>query len=413
MQIRMLIHELIKEPRFRQATDQLVAQHVSGEGDVLADLVSRALWEKFSLICDALRVKPIPIHQTDDELSFAQQVVDRAAEEKFLRPPTLSESGTPRHRYLLPLEQGRGRKRRDQEQCDGPFTPPLVRTATPEAPAPVANTKPSFQPAFVRKARTHRREEERVGATKASAATTSQNVAYYTTPARPMTLCAAETGARLLADKLAKDPSPGRINSSHEQLYKLALSVETASCVQMVMHGLVQRFLNHYGMEMLRPCRVEPMTMHIVHLLVQAAKAVNICVGSRKGESTLLPLDTDLHSCVTRDCLSWRMSGRVMVSNPIVPQLEALLEAKLYSPHSWRVGMASALKVARATDAQIQAFGRWMSPDSIKIYARFSVLEYTKWMDRIIRVYYNIDALRTTSFPVMDADGAFAPFASK
>lgn len=49
--------------------------------------------------------------------------------------------------------------------------------------------------------------------------------------------------------------------------------------------------------------------------------------------------------------------------------------ARLYTPHSWRVGMASALNVAGASDAQIQVFGRWMSPDSVKLYERLSVLE--------------------------------------
>ncbi|KAL3920981.1 MAG: hypothetical protein SGPRY_005059 [Prymnesium sp.] len=156
--------------------------------------------------------------------------------------------------------------------------------------------------------------------------------------------------------------------------------------VRTVMYGLVQRFLKNYGITALRPQRAESMTMQIITKLV-----VNICVGSRKGESVLLPSDSDLRNCFTRDCLSWRIMGRV-VSEPSAAQLLAIVKgqpftavtfhhlidatlkneiggaARLYTPHSWRVGMASALKAAGASDAQIQAFGRWMSPDSVKIY---------------------------------------------
>ena len=44
--------------------------------------------------------------------------------------------------------------------------------------------------------------------------------------------------------------------------------------------------------------------------------------------------------------------------------------AKLLSPHSWRVWLATALRSAGASDATIQALGRWLNPESIKIYAR-------------------------------------------
>ena len=75
--------------------------------------------------------------------------------------------------------------------------------------------------------------------------------------------------------------------------------------------------------------------------------------------------------------------------------------AKLYSPHSWRVWLASALRMCNASDGLIMAFGRWLNPESVKIYARLTTDEYGKWMDKIMHVSH-IDAARTTSLPPMD-----------
>lgn len=59
--------------------------------------------------------------------------------------------------------------------------------------------------------------------------------------------------------------------------------------------------------------------------IVTAWQVINICEGSRNGESTLLPLDADLRNCFTRDCLTWRLAGRV-VTIPSLQQLQALTE---------------------------------------------------------------------------------------
>ena len=82
------------------------------------------------------------------------------------------------------------------------------------------------------------------------------------------------------------------------------------------------------------------------------------------------------------------------------------VRAKLYSPHSWRVWLASALRMADASDARIQAMGRWLNPESIKIYARMSKEEYASWVDKVMGVR-RIDTARTTNLPIMDAAGAF------
>ena len=94
----------------------------------------------------------------------------------------------------------------------------------------------------------------------------------------------------------------------------------------------------------------------------------------------------------------------------IMGTLEAAIgpaRAKLLSPHSWRVWLASSLRMCGASDARIQAFGRWLNPDSIKIYARISKQEYALWIDKLMAVK-RIDTARTTSLPVMDAADAIA-----
>ena len=594
-------------------------QHVSGEGNALADLVSRALWEDFSTICGALRVRPVLVRLAADELAMANRVIDRVRKCKNSAPiPEISDDASsdvvPRWRHLSLVEQGLSRERRDQEQGDGPFEPPFATTARRSAPTSDIKGHTGFRPPF---AHGPQGETDRIQphTTVRAATPPSQSVAYLT-PIRQAASTPAESNAKRLAEKLGKDRSPGRIEGTAEQLYDMALAVELArsdgrnprtmrkddkawrdfqefahlrgfdpnlrpewmsahperenlklasyllfvaqrmkprshadhavkpmsvyqrylslrrhfapnvdlpkpKAVQMVLHGLVQRFLKHYGITALRPRRVEPMTMNIIRRLVSTAKrgtqrvsgrvwslndwtcfvvtaweVINICVGSRKGESALLPMDPDMRSCFTRDCLTWRISNQVVV-DPSPHHLAALAEgdcarlapkgakcdqwgmcygtdpiilpyhddecnpakwlamiekrwpcpgsqraglalfcdaqgapfssttlhrlitatltnelgeaARMYSPHSWRVGMASALKAAGATDAQIQAFGRWISPDSVRVYARMSVPEYSTWMDKLMKVSH-LDALRTTNIPIMDAEEMLAPW---
>lgn len=75
--------------------------------------------------------------------------------------------------------------------------------------------------------------------------------------------------------------------------------------------------------------------------------------------------------------------------------------ATLYSPHSWRVWLASALRKCGATDPMIMAFGRWLNQESVKIYARLTTEEYAHWMNKIMSVT-TIDAARTTNLPPME-----------
>ena len=76
------------------------------------------------------------------------------------------------------------------------------------------------------------------------------------------------------------------------------------------------------------------------------------------GKSAGLPLFPDEHGRPFRDAT---------FASHIMAALEAAVgkeRAKLLSPHSWRVWLASALRMCDATDARIQAMGRWLNPES-------------------------------------------------
>ena len=78
------------------------------------------------------------------------------------------------------------------------------------------------------------------------------------------------------------------------------------------------------------------------------------------------------------------------------------------SPHSWRVWLATALKKLGASDPLIMAFGRWLNPESVKIYARLGVAEYAKWMNKMMKVQC-VDSTRTTN--LLDEDDLLGEWA--
>ena len=91
----------------------------------------------------------------------------------------------------------------------------------------------------------------------------------------------------------------------------------------------------------------------------------------------------------------------------VLTRVVGATRAQMLSPHSWRVWLASSLRMCNASDARIQAFGRWLNPDSLRIYARISKEEYSEWIDKLMSVR-RIDTARTTSLPIMDAADAIA-----
>lgn len=294
--------------------------------------------------------------------------------------------------------------------------------------------------------------------------------------------------------------------------------------VRETLRGLIRRFIRRFGIEALRPKRVEPVTPPIVMRCLQMAKegtstikghkwclrtnwtcfivnawmVINLSVGSRKGESTKLDGDVDHNDWFDRAAVSYCIKGRTYAGdhrppdaelnsmsegdhaalapkgakcdqwgtchgtepiilpfhdrddnaarwlrdieircraegperskmplfadsngNPfrdatfaslIMETLKATIgenRAKLLSPHSWRVWLASSLRMCNASDARIQAMGRWLNPESIKLYARMTKQEYAGWVDKLMSVK-RIDTARTTSLPIMDAADAIA-----
>ena len=107
-------------------------------------------------------------------------------------------------------------------------------------------------------------------------------------------------------------------------------------------------------------------------------------------------------------------SNQPFTDGTFAAYIKAVLEAVVgktratyLSPHSWRVWLASSLRMCGATDARIQALGRWLNPESIKIYARMSRKEYAEWVDKMMSVKH-IDTARTTNLPVMERADALA-----
>ena len=295
--------------------------------------------------------------------------------------------------------------------------------------------------------------------------------------------------------------------------------------VRQTLRGLLRRFIRRFGIESLRPKRVEPVTPTIVQKAVDLAMAgtavvgrnawklsnwtcfivtswmvVNLSVGSRKGESTKLPGDVDDNDWFNRAAVTYEIGGRTR-TDPTEAELRQMQEgdhallapkgskcdtwgtchgtepiilpfhdeplnaakwlrdidlrwpahggdrrtlplfadaqgqpfndaafaslimgvlrvvvgearAKLLSPHSWRVWLASSLRMCGATDARIQAMGRWLNPESIKIYARMTKQEYALWVDKLMGVK-RIDTARTTNLPLMDMADAIAAWGDK
>ena len=77
-------------------------------------------------------------------------------------------------------------------------------------------------------------------------------------------------------------------------------------------------------------------------------------------------------------------------------------EAGRYSPHSFRIYLACALKSAGKSDAEIQMLCRWQSLDSLRLYARMDARQYSE----LIQAAQAADstAISVSSLPVLDAD---------
>ena len=86
------------------------------------------------------------------------------------------------------------------------------------------------------------------------------------------------------------------------------------------------------------------------------------------------------------------------------------VEAKNYSPHSFRSYLASAMMAAGCQDSEIQAALRWSSEDALNIYKVPNAGVYGGWLRRAERV--KLTGARAISLqrplPVSDCDGRAA-----
>ena len=105
--------------------------------------------------------------------------------------------------------------------------------------------------------------------------------------------------------------------------------------------------------------------------------------------------------------------GRPYTGSALDSTLRAMLltflppaQAALYSWHSARIYLACALKAAGASPGQIQALCRWVSEQSLHIYARLNETTYSYWLNRAMVAPVN--STRTTSLaaglPPLDDD---------
>jgi hypothetical protein len=76
-------------------------------------------------------------------------------------------------------------------------------------------------------------------------------------------------------------------------------------------------------------------------------------------------------------------------------------EASKYSPHSFRIYLACALKSAGKSEAEIQMLCRWQSVDSLRLYARIDARQYAE----LVQAAHAADsrAVSVSSLPVLDA----------
>ena len=79
---------------------------------------------------------------------------------------------------------------------------------------------------------------------------------------------------------------------------------------------------------------------------------------------------------------------------------------KQFSFHSARIWLACALKEAGASNIRTQGMVRWLSEDSLRIYARDSRHTYAHWLDKATQA--NVDAKQVANLPTLDDDNAWS-----
>ena len=84
--------------------------------------------------------------------------------------------------------------------------------------------------------------------------------------------------------------------------------------------------------------------------------------------------------------------------------------ALLYSFHSYRSGLATALHAAGVEDAMIQLICRWMCPESLHVYRRMGTREHERLINRASSM--NVDAIQSGNVVRVMGDEHYAALLS-
>lgn len=198
--IQTIIEALLSHPQYdASVARRLVIQHIGGDGNVFSDLVSRGLWAQLDFLCSSLNIRPIEVCLSREELELVHGIVRTVTKEDWHIP---GDGKPPFHvaRSLTPSEQGRGKRRRDNSDGDGPpFIPPWKRQCL-HTPTQAARATPTAAIA-------HRRDPQRAPTQRSEA-----NAAHL----------------EHLIHKLAADRTPGRIAAPERELREMAVAVTEA-----------------------------------------------------------------------------------------------------------------------------------------------------------------------------------------
>ena len=80
--------------------------------------------------------------------------------------------------------------------------------------------------------------------------------------------------------------------------------------------------------------------------------------------------------------------------------------ASLFSWHSYRSGLCTALFAANCPDTTNQLICRWMCPESLHVYRRMGTAAHADWIDRASRA--PVDAIQSVNVPRVDNDEGYA-----
>ena len=89
----------------------------------------------------------------------------------------------------------------------------------------------------------------------------------------------------------------------------------------------------------------------------------------------------------------------------ILTYLYGPLVAALYTFHSYRSGLATALHAAGVSDSMIQLICRWMCPESLHVYRRMGTREHERHIT--VASGMNVDVMQATNYPRISNDEGY------